>query len=82
MDHDPVWELQPGAAVGSLGGKKRDVLASPVIGRPNRVWFDLGRESLAGRNWTTDGSEFLFSMTNSEGPPSLSGSFDFQNGSE
>jgi hypothetical protein len=54
-----------------------EAAAAAVPLRPQRVFYDLGRENLAGRAWSTgnDGSELLFGLnTDAE---SLSGSYDF-----
>jgi hypothetical protein len=78
-ERDPVWvdpaahllapsPLVPGEALPAAG------TAPPLPPRGARPFYDLGRENLAGRNWTLDGSEFMFGMT-SDAPGSLTGSF-------
>ncbi len=80
-EHDPVWLdpaahlLAPSALVPGEPLQQQQVAPPPPPPRGSgRVFYDLGRENLAGRNWTLDGSEFMFGLTN-DGPSSLTGSF-------
>ncbi len=78
-EHDPVWVdpaahlLAPSPLVPGEPLQQQVAPPQPLRGS-GRVFYDLGRENLAGRNWTLDGSEFMFGLTN-DGPSSLTGSF-------
>ncbi len=76
---DPVW-IDPAAPLLAPIAMPVTALPSGQQQQPQpgvnraRPFYDLRHENLGGREWTTDGSEFMFGMT-IDGPSSLTGSF-------